>query len=147
VTSLLVIGNQLISAGRDSVILIWNLDKNEQNDQNPETTLAAYEPLEALQGIDNPHDKYQHILLEINGVIYSVGQRGSVRGWSVDEGKEIKSEKSRRNVTPKQPDLESGHNLLKNIDNELVCIDNNHNVHFITGTAYYCPNQTKNSKN
>ena len=50
VTALLVIGHRLVSTGRDSVILVWNLEKNVPNDEDPEITLPAYEPLEAVQG-------------------------------------------------------------------------------------------------
>ena len=34
-------------------------------------------------------------------------------------------------MNPSEPDLESCHNLLLNINQELVSIDNNHNIHFI----------------
>ena len=61
-----------------------------------------------------------------------MGQRGSVRSWSL-EG-EIAAE-DRRKITPNAPDLESCHNLLLNINNELISIDNNHNIHFITGNT------------
>ena len=47
----------LISAGRDSVLLIWKIDENE-----PSQTIAAYEPIEDLKIYKNH--------------IYTAGSRG-----------------------------------------------------------------------
>ena len=104
----------MLTGGRDSVILVWNLAS--KNSDEPEKTLAAYESIEAVK--------------VRNDKIYSVGLRGSVRCWTVDKN-EINCEKNRRTVNPSEPDLESCHNLLLNINEELISIDNNHNIHFI----------------
>ena len=84
---------------------------------DPEATFPAYEPIEAL--------------VVKNDKIYIVGQRGAVRSWDL-EGKEIKTEVDRRTKTPDQPDLESYHSLLPN-KSGLIAIDNNHNIHFLSG--------------
>ena len=88
---------------------------------DPSATYPAYEPIEALALFDDH--------------IYSAGQRGSVRCWSLD-GSEKDPESGRRTKTPNQPDLESYHSLMVN-SSGLIAIDNNHNIHFLNGESIF----------
>ena len=121
VTALLVHDNVLYTAGRDSVVLVWDLKKTTNKKfihyEDPKATYPAYEPLESL--------------VYYSDHLYTAGQRGTVRKWTLD-GKEQEPEENRRSKTPNEPDLESYHSLMVKHDG-LVAIDNNHNIHFLNG--------------
>ncbi|CBY32112.1 unnamed protein product [Oikopleura dioica] len=106
--------DHFISSGRDSVVLKWAIEENEDVLE----TLPTYEPIEDM------------IVLENEEAYLTVGVRGQVRKWNLD-GKEIEKEANRRDKTPEQPDLESYVKIIK-CKNGAIVLDNAQNFHQIS---------------
>lgn len=80
-------GSSVVSAGRDSVICLWDTKTWKLRG-----TIPALEVLECAGFLSSGYDVGQGDD-EVSQVIYSGGERGSVRLWNSRTGKEIISEK------------------------------------------------------
>lgn len=85
-------GRWVISGGRDSVILLWDLTsvKHGRHPVGPSQTIPTLERIEGLDIIPFENSKHQH---QRNGsdklpslTVFTVGEQGRVRIWDISQG-------------------------------------------------------------
>jgi U3 small nucleolar RNA-associated protein 13 len=86
-------GWEMITAGRDKILSVWNLREN-----NLKKTIPTFEASEAIAMLDASTKKALKLSTE-SSVVVTGGEKGLMRFWDIESGKCLKEQGGNYQIT------------------------------------------------